>query len=288
MNMNKNLQFIKNETLKVAHNIKNIQKIRQIKLLSIIHEMMRKGIKKTKREIFYTSPNIFKRQEVVNKMIDNLIKKNNCKLIDFNISASLKGLFFGKIIFKEKNREYVLYKDLIPDMNEIIDIDCGFDSILIVEKDSIMAFMKEVFIRYEIESKCLLVTGKGYPDHNTIYFLAFLEKKGKKIYGFFDLDPHGLNIFKNYKRHIQTIKRIGINSKDVFNYKVNKNDLISMTKRDFKLLKTLEKDSKLQESVIEDVHFLQGLGEKMELEIFTSQDTYFIIDYLKKIEKELI
>ena len=275
------MRLIREETLKVSKDIRSIQNVRHLKLFEIIHNMVRTGIKKTKREIFYSSPKLFGRQEIVNRMIDRFLKQKNLSMIDLNVCASLKGLFYGEVEFVEKTRKYKLNKDLIPDMNDIIEVNCIFEHVIVIEKDSMMSFIKEVFRKYEKRSNFLLITGKGYPDHNTTNFLQKLEKNGSKIYGLFDLDPHGLNIFKIYRRRVASIRRIGITSSDVLKYRVKKEDLILMTDRDFKLLKSLKHEKNLGDSFQEDVLFLEGLRRKMEIEIFTSQKTDFILEYLE-------
>lgn len=280
--MEKMLQLIREETLKISQKIKNINIVRQLKLYEIIHSNIRQGIKKTKREIFYSSPKLFSNQRIVDQMIERFLKKFQLKITDLNIKASLKGLFIGKLEFIDNLKKYQLFKDLIPDMNEIKEINCNFQNILIIEKDSMMLFIKEVFNKFNKIPPFLLVTGKGYPDHNTIHFLQFLENQKKNIFGLFDLDPHGLNIFKTYKNKIKSMQRIGISSKDVFQYKVKKEELLPITERDKKLILSLKKDKEFGTLLKEDLDFLEGLSKKMEIEIFTSHDIEFIKNYLEE------
>ncbi|ELA47038.1 hypothetical protein VCUG_01483 [Vavraia culicis subsp. floridensis] len=279
--MHKLIKIIREKTAKLAHNIKNDRSIKELKFYEIIHGMLVDNIKKTKREIFYASPNIFKRQETVNKMIDRFAHLHKIRLIDFNVAASLKGLFYGEITFIEHGKTYTLHQNLIPDMNEIVEIRCRFSSVLVVEKDCMMTFIKEVFLRNNKTINFLLVTGKGYPDHNTLAFLQRLEHMNCQIYGLFDLDPFGLNIFRNYKSKICGMLRVGITSRDVFEYKIIKNELIALTQRDCKLLTGL-KNNIVDNEFSEDISFLEGLGKKMEIEIFTSYHTTFIVQYLEK------
>lgn len=275
------LALIRKETLKISKNIKNVKIVRKLKFFEIIHNMIRTGIKKTKREIFYSSPKLFCRQEVVNKMIEEFLKEHGLKMNDLNVAASLKGLFYGETIFHEKTKRYTLSKDLIPDMNDITDIECDFSHVIVIEKDSMMTFIKEVYQKHKKIIPFLLVTGKGYPDYNTTAFLQKLEKKGKKILGLFDLDPHGLNIYKTYRKRLDSIERIGITSEDVHKYKVKKEELLEITDRDLKLLEKMKKESNFGIEFHNDIQFLEGLREKMEIEIFTSQNSRFMIDYLK-------
>lgn len=180
-------------------------------------------------------------------------------------------------------RVYALSKDLIPDMTNIVSVDCSFNDILVIEKDSFMTFIIETYKKNKRTVPFLLITGKGYPDYNTTNFI--MKFKNKRIFGLFDLDPHGLNIYRVYKQRLMYIYRIGILSKDIHLYKVKKEDLLSLTERDHKLLYKLQEDTSHPVTFYDDIDFLQGLNKKMEIEIFTYHD--ILMDYLESKINEL-
>lgn len=107
--MHKIIKLIKTETEKFTKNLKNLTMIKELKFYEIIHEMLLKNVRKTKREIFYSSPNVFKK-EVVNRIINKFLKIHKIRLIDINVSASLKGIFYGELTFIEKSKIYTLKK----------------------------------------------------------------------------------------------------------------------------------------------------------------------------------
>lgn len=75
----------------------------------------------------------------------------------------------------------------------------GIDFILVVEKDSFFESLKTANF-FERFPNSLLVTGKGYPDYNTKYFLKIMTHHLPNIPIFYlgDSDPHGLEIYLNY------------------------------------------------------------------------------------------
>ncbi|KCZ81511.1 hypothetical protein H312_01089 [Anncaliia algerae PRA339] len=140
-----------------------------------------------------------------------------------------------------------------------------------------------------------MVTGKGYPCTNTI---KFLEKVNMPIFGLFDFDPYGLNIYLNYKKHVN-IERIGLSSEDILldksvknnlqkkqNYDDNINilgykvyELIPLSKYDYSMIKSVENKS---EELINELTFLKGLGNKIELEAMIRENCNFYEEYIKR------
>ncbi|KRH92277.1 meiotic double strand break transesterase, catalytic subunit [Pseudoloma neurophilia] len=280
------LQLLRKETLRISRDIKNIQMIRKLKLFEIIHNNLKIGIRKTKREIFYSAPKLFNKQYVTDKMVDQFLKEFNLKIEDLNILPSLKGLFYGPVYFEQEDGTiFEQNRDLIPDISKIKNIKTIFNTILVIEKDSILTFIKEMYFKKNKPLPFLLVTGKGYPDYNTTHFLkkVTFSNENIKIYGLFDLDPHGLNIFKIYKKRIKNIKRIGITTTDVLKYKIKREELLNLTKRDHQLLQTLSYTDKHDKQFYDDIDFLQGLSKKMEIESLLNNDIDFeLFQYLER------
>ncbi|EPR79902.1 putative meiosis-specific protein SPO11 [Spraguea lophii 42_110] len=248
--------------------------VRKLKFLSLIKEMKLHNIKRTKREFFYTAVNVFETQNISDYYINAFLKKYKISTQDINISASLKGLFYGEVKFVGKDGTKILNEGVIPDV-EKYDIFTKYNNILVLEKDSLLTFIKDNF-KKSYTNNILFVTGKGYPCHNTIKFLQKLQHK--IIYGIFDLDPFGINIYRTYRNKVN-IKRIGITSKDIFKYEINKNELIDIKPIDRKILENIIKIEDEKE-IIDDLKFIQGMDKKMEVEIFNN-DINFLIKFIE-------
>ncbi|KAF7696479.1 putative meiosis-specific protein SPO11 like protein [Cucumispora dikerogammari] len=273
------LSKIKNETLYLLK-VKDTRFIIKLKFLEILKYMLKHNIKKSKREIFYTCPVIFGNQTRVDSIIKHYCATWQLEMSDINITISLKGIFIGRITFKINGEVIHQNQGLIPDMLTIETIEIKHKKILVVEKDSMMSFINEVYIKNKIKMNFVLVSGKGYPDTNTKNFLQNISRdKNIKIYGLFDFDPHGLDIYRVYKQTIN-IYRIGILSSDIFVYKVNEREMLKLKLNDFRKIESLISGENFIEFQ-EDLLFLKGLRKKCEIEIFTAFNEKFIINYLE-------
>lgn len=91
----------------------------------------------------------------------------------------------------------------IPPINLIDDIyleEIVF--ILVVEKESVFRnIVNESSAERNFFASALLVTGKGYPCLFTRQLLKYLSVKYPNIpiYGLFDCDPYGMDIYHCYK-----------------------------------------------------------------------------------------
>ncbi|KCZ74336.1 hypothetical protein H311_04700, partial [Anncaliia algerae PRA109] len=209
------------------------------------------------------------------------------------IKPSLKGLYCGKVDFYYNEVVMNNYNkiDFIPDLTSIDKVKFSDEFCLVIEKDSLFNYL----CNFNRIKDCLLVTGKGYPCTNTI---KFLEKVNIPIFGLFDFDPYGLNIYLNYKKHVN-IERIGLSSEDILlnnsvknnlqnkqNYDGNINilgykvyELIPLSKYDYSMIKSVENKSK---ELINELTFLKGLGNKIELEAMVRENCNFYEEYIKR------
>ncbi|ELA42144.1 uncharacterized protein VICG_00787 [Vittaforma corneae ATCC 50505] len=244
--------------------------MKKIKFLQSIHSLIKSGQSMNKRTLFYDSVPIFKTQNSVNKLVKRYSRVFGCEQRDFNIKSSLKGIFHGRIILIMKNSKRIEYegKNLIPDMDDVIEIKHNYKVAMVIEKDT-------VFSRVESE-RYLTVCGKGYPCQNTVKFLKMIEST-VKIYCLTDFDPYGLHIFLVYKKKIDMV-RIGLKIEDILKYKVKKHDCICLNGPDKRMIERLKRYSE----IYNEVEFIEGLGMKMELEILFNRMDFDIFEYLDK------
>ncbi|CCH42798.1 Type II DNA topoisomerase VI subunit A [Wickerhamomyces ciferrii] len=176
-----------------------------LKLISMLIENLKNKKITTKRDLYYQDVSLFENQSNVDKLINSICKSLGFNNLEIGAVAAQKGLCFGNIdIIDISNNDMKSFniKDgcfLIPRINSNfkIIIKHPIDYILIVEKDSIFQLICDPLKM----SNNLIITGKGFPDNNTKMFLNLLSKQYPQIpiYGFADIDPHGLNIMKQYK-----------------------------------------------------------------------------------------
>lgn len=277
-------KLIKKNMRTCLSNIKSERDIRKIKLYEILNTISTTNTPKNIREIYYIGVNIFKNQNEVNNLIEEIEKKSGITREIFGIKNTQKGIFYGEVTFLFNNGNVLKTKNivnLIPEMSEIKKISYTYQNIMVIEKDT--AFSRITRIVRNKRIKTLLVCGKGYPCRNTLMFLKMINES-TKIYGLFDFDPFGLHIYTIYKYgssksilyRIESITRIGITSADIIKFKINKFDLINLNDKDMKKIEHLEKYRELKE----DLEFMMGLEKKMEIESLLNNNLY--ANYLMK------
>ncbi|KAK1966926.1 type IIB DNA topoisomerase [Colletotrichum sublineola] len=199
-------------TVHEATKFSRLMRILQMSLSALIA-----GRTITKRSIYYQDENLFKKQSVVDNLIDDLAYTLGLGREDLGIVATGKGLVAGPILIRttahhdfDSSSEAVFNLDasssgtglLIPPARDISQIDFGHARwVLVIEKDA--TFRTLVAARYWNTSTCgsgILVTGKGYPDLVTKQFLHLLHdvKPELPIMALVDYDSDGIAIMRCY------------------------------------------------------------------------------------------
>ncbi|WUR05147.1 meiotic recombination protein SPO11-like protein [Vairimorpha necatrix] len=266
------------------HTLRNISKfpniLQRLKFYEELNNSLLSNTKKNKREIYYNSVEIFKSQSSVDRLIKETCIKLKCTQSDLLISTTLKGIYYGNIVFYKNNKEIINCRgtSLIPDMSEIERVECKSKMIIVVEKDTIFSKIirsknqedtKDVLNDTNLKSSddILFICGKGYPCHNT---LALVNKlKHIKMYGIFDFDPYGVEICTKYK----TVQRIGVRREDI-----NKENVLELTENDIKRIRSLIKKG----ICVEDMEYMLENNIKMEIEGIFNRPGFDILEYIRE------
>ena len=216
------------------------------------------------RDIYYRDPELFVKQAVVDRYIDDLAYTLSISRHSLNIVATAKGLIAGCLgILKKDGQTLDCSSDydgiLIPDITQVKDIFFrGLKWILMVEKEATFRTLAtSQHPSYSRAGKGLVITAKGYPDISTRAFIHTLTSRPlcPPIYALTDCDPHGLSILSTYAHGssalahenanlaVPNMRWLGIRLQDVVETQSNgedKNDtetagILSLTPRDRKL-----------------------------------------------------
>ncbi|EDQ87716.1 uncharacterized protein MONBRDRAFT_37903 [Monosiga brevicollis MX1] len=205
------------------------------RVFQLIHQVVRKRIHVTKRDLFYTDVKLFTKQEEVgcfiaaqrlyvwpaanllasrvlpwlrlvpqsDAVLDDVACMVGCTRTSLNVVASDKGVVVGCVTFLEDGdfidctRMGVGGKAIPSLVNKITDIKGTAQFVLLVEKEA--AFMRLAEDRFYQRYPCVIVTGKGQPDVGTRQFVrAVKDALNVPILGLFDSDPYGLKILSVY------------------------------------------------------------------------------------------
>jgi len=165
------------------------------RVLSLVHEVVTKGIHVTKRDLFYTDVKLFKKQEESDSVLDDCSCMLGCPRSCLNVVAADKGLVVGRLQFSEDGdpidctRMGVTGKAIPAYIDKITNIRSDAEFVLLVEKDA--AYNRLAEDRFYNTFPCILITGKGQPDVATRMFLSRLKAELKiPVLAFVDSDPY--------------------------------------------------------------------------------------------------
>ncbi|KFY42970.1 hypothetical protein V494_02144 [Pseudogymnoascus sp. VKM F-4513 (FW-928)] len=195
-----------------------------LRILELSHEALVFGIVTTKRDIYYRDPDLFVKQAVVDRYIDDLAFTLDVPRDALNIVATAKGLLSGSLLIHKHDGQTIDCSSenevfplptptsprntntsqgiLVPNTKDISHLSfplCNW--ILIIEKEATFRTLSTSHHpRTSRAGSGLLITAKGYPDIATRALLHLLSSTPRcpPIYVLTDYDPHGLSILSTY------------------------------------------------------------------------------------------
>lgn len=173
------------------------------------HALLLSGHTATKRDLYYMAKTLFGRQDNTDAALQRVASDIPCASNDLNIVAASKSLVAGKLSFVSED-SYAIHVDmfgssgmLIPARPErFLSLSTDAEFVLVVEKETVFTTLAASSQGFLTQSKCLLITGKGYPDKAATLLLARINTAHPllPILVVTDADPHGLHIALTYHR----------------------------------------------------------------------------------------
>ncbi|KAF7376397.1 hypothetical protein MSAN_00055200 [Mycena sanguinolenta] len=228
------------------------------RVLDLVHEAVVDDIPATKRDIYYKDVPLFKKQKVVDNLVDDLAATFELDRADLNVRATSKGLVCGSgltIHLRSGERLHATDTEgtLIPVGEDIetFTVTDDVEWVLLVEKDAIFQTLCRVrFASHTtIPGRGIIITGKGYPDVATRQLVATLSSclpRRIPLLGLVDGDPYGLDILSVYKYGSRAmaheadklaaprVKYLGVLASELASFGVDRDALLPITKADEK------------------------------------------------------
>ncbi|TGO37998.1 hypothetical protein BHYA_0084g00290 [Botrytis hyacinthi] len=235
-----------------------------LRILELSHEALVTGNIISKRDMYYRDPELFTKQTIVDRFVDDIACTLGLKRDALNVMAAAKGLITGWFIMKRTNQSIMDYSSaansqLVPWVKEIEEMDLSqVKWILVIEKEATFRTLAENrYWEYSNAGRGIILTAKGYPDTQSRQFLHYLAKHYPiiPIYALVDFDPDGIGIMSTYKHgsvalahenenlSVPSMRWLGLKSKDMMQGGKENEGLLKLSKRDRRLaVRMLQRD----------------------------------------------
>ncbi|XP_031404294.1 meiotic recombination protein SPO11-1 [Punica granatum] len=267
-----------------------------LRVLLIVQQLLQENRQGSKRDIYYMHPSAFSEQPVVDRAINDVCIILLCSRHNLNVVSVAKGLVMGWLIFTEAERKFDCIASLntahsVPvNVEELKDVTSSAQYILVVEKESV--FQRLADDRFCSANRCIVITGRGYPDVPTRRFLRLLiEKLHLPVYCLVDCDPYGFDILSTYRfgsmqmaydaklLRVQGICWLGAFSSDSEKYNIPNVCLLPLTAEDKKRTEVMLQRCYLQREAPEwrlELELMLHRGVKFEIEALAVHSISFL------------
>ncbi|KAA8495293.1 DNA topoisomerase 6 subunit A [Porphyridium purpureum] len=266
-----------------------------VRILQLVHELCKKGIHVTKRDLFYTDVKLFKSQTESDDVLNDIACMVGCTRTSLSVVASEKGIVIGRVQFREAGDEIdctrmgVGGKAIPPFTDKITEIRSDAEFILLVEKDA--AFMRLAEDRFYNRCPCIIITAKGQPDVATRLFLKRLKNTlNIPILGLVDSDPYGLKILSVYmsgsknmsydSANLTTpdIKWLGVRPSDLDRYNIPEQCRLPMSEHDIRTGKEMLQEEFISsnEAWARELEMMVKRKEKAEIQALSNFGFQFL------------
>lgn len=172
-----------------------------VKVLNTAHHLLIENIHLTKRDLYYSDVNFFKSQKRTDLILDNLACMLSIPRDSLHIVATERGLVAGPLVFRYRghivNCNFVNAGHPISPFEELKDITANANYVLLIEKEA--TFLQLAGVGFHHKYKCILISGRGYPDIATRSLLRYLATElCLPVLALVDCDPHGIEILLTY------------------------------------------------------------------------------------------
>ncbi|MHA1617912.1 MAG: hypothetical protein ACTSVZ_01435, partial [Promethearchaeota archaeon] len=178
---------------------------RLMKVLEIIHELLRKKKHMTKREVFYGDVNLFQEQKSSDVCIEDASTLLRTTRNSTGIVAKARGSAVGRLRLRDGNEIIDLDAQgsgswsITPMIDQVDVIESDAEFILVLEKDA--AMMRLIEEKWWRKYPCIALTAEGVGNVATRMFLKKINKKLRlPTFSLVDADPYGHYIYSVYIR----------------------------------------------------------------------------------------
>ncbi|KAM7492775.1 hypothetical protein LguiA_035696 [Lonicera macranthoides] len=270
-----------------------------LRVLLIVQQLLQENRHGSKRDIYYMHPSVFQEeQSVVDRAINDICILMQCSCHNLNVVCIVVLIVMGWLRFSEGGRKFDCINNpntahpvpvLVEDVKDIISVA---QYILVVEKESV--FQRLANDGFCKRNRCIVITGRGYPDVPTRRFLRLLIGNLRlPAYCLVDCDPYGFDILATYRfgsmqmaydakfLRIPEIRWLGAFPSDSEKYSLPQQCLLPLTAEDKARTEALLLRCYLQREEPQwrlEVELLLQTGVKFEIEALSVHSLSFLAE----------
>ncbi|KAI9858865.1 MAG: hypothetical protein M1824_004030 [Vezdaea acicularis] len=268
-----------------------------MRILELIHEALINDVTTTKRDIFYKDTELFIRQSIVDRYVDDLALTFGTNRQSLNVTASAKGLIIGVAKIRrwdgthnDCSLDIAVSFHYSKSYHDNAGLTC--EESLNAGNATFHALASSSFWRKSINGKGAIITAKGYPDISTRSFLRMMTNATSvPCFMLVDYDPDGIGILSNYKHgsvnlahenanlNAPSVRWLGLHGSDVhaISENVQGHGLVPLTLKDRKKALGMLKKGVAAEGGIEpewrnELQAMLVLNMKAEMQVMRGCD----------------
>nr|CAD1823391.1 unnamed protein product [Ananas comosus var. bracteatus] len=271
-----------------------------LRVLLIIQQLLQENKHCSKRDIYYIHPCVFRVQAVVDHAINDICLLLKCSRHHLNVVPVVKGVVMGWLTFAEAGRKFHCIKSPntaypIPVcIEEVEDVVSVAHYILVVEKETV--FQRLANDKFCERNRCIVITGRGYPDVPTRRFLCYLvEQLHLPIYCLVDCDPYGFDILTTYRfgsmkmaydaklMHVPEIQWLGVFLSDLEEYQLPDRCFLCLTPAEKRKVEAMLSRCYLTKEAPQwrsELEIMLHKGLKFEIEALSAYSISFLSEYI--------
>lgn len=270
---------------------------RLMKVLEIVHELLRKKKHMTKREVFYGDVNLFQEQKFSDACIEDASTLLKTTRNSTGIVAKARGSAVGRLRLRDGNEIIDLDAQgsgawsITPMIDQVDVIESDAEFILVLEKDA--AMMRIIEEKWWRKYPCIALTAEGVGNVATRMFLKKINRELRlPTYCVVDADPYGHYIYSVYIRGSKRLSYespflatpdmhlLGVLSQDLDEYGVDYSCRIPMNKVDMKRLNDMldEPYVRANKRWKADLELMKKTKMKAEIQALSSHGIEYLTD----------
>ncbi|KAF1954227.1 DNA topoisomerase IV, alpha subunit [Byssothecium circinans] len=214
-------RFIKSSQVPVSNQTDRLAAV-FVRILELIHGSLIEDTIMTKRDMYYRHKDLFMKQSVVDRYVDDLACTFGVSRTLLNVAATAKGLIAGNFLLRRQDGSAVdglSEKEgiLLPKMDQEDSLDlASVRWVLVIEKEATFRSLLSSAQWASLRVQGLVLTAKGYPDLASRSFLRQIADENPHIpmLAFVDFDPDGIAIMSTYKHGSYRLAHEDVAQKD--------------------------------------------------------------------------